>query len=154
AGRVLVPAAPGLAPEAPGGHQSRRQRRRAPAWLAERLLVERAGDGQPDVDADQVHQRERAHAEPAAPAAAVDRLGRRDPLLHDPQRLERERAVAAVDDEADAVGSLDHVAAHRLAVPQPYYTGVQRVVAAPHALQQPHLLRRFQEVYADNAPEL
>ena len=93
-----------------------RDRRRAPARLAEALLVERARDVEADVDADEVHQLERAHPEAAAePADAVDLLERRDPLLQQPQRLEPERAVAAVDEEARAVGGVDHVLAHRLA---------------------------------------
>ena len=33
----------------------------------------------------------------------------------EPQRLERERPVAAVHEEAGAVGGVDHVLAHRLA---------------------------------------
>jgi hypothetical protein len=53
----------------------------------------------------------------AAPEAddAVDLLDRRDPLLQQAQRLQAERAVAAVHEEAGAVDRVDHVAAHRLA---------------------------------------
>ena len=114
--RVRVPAAPGLAAEVPGGHAPGHERRRPPARLAERLLVERARHGEPDVEPDEVHQLERPHPEAAGHAAdAVDLLGRREAVVDDPQRLEPERAVAAVDDEAGAVGGLDHVLAHRLA---------------------------------------
>ena len=72
---VLVPAAAGLAAEAPRRRLARGERRRAPARLAEGLVVERLRDLEADVDADEVHQLERAHPEAAAEAAdAVDLL--------------------------------------------------------------------------------
>ena len=152
AGRVLVPAAAALAAQVPGGHALRHQRRRPPARLAERLLVEGARDGEPDVEPDEVHQLERAHAEAAGHAAdAVDLLGRGDPVLDGPQRLEAERAVAAVDDEARAVGGVDHVLAHRLAGLARDGERVRARLLAGHDLDQPHLGRRVEEVHADHA---
>ena len=150
-GRVLVPAAAALAPEPPAGDEPGDERRRAPARLAEGLLVERLRDREADVEPDQVHQLERAHAEAAAAHRAVDLLGRGDPLLHDPQPLERERPVAAVDDEAGAVGGVDHVLAHRLAGGTGRGEGVGAAVVAGDHLEQPHLLRRVEEVHADDA---
>ena len=106
-GRVGVPALAGLAAVAAARGELRGQRRGAPARLV-RLGVEGRGDRGADVHADEVHQREGAHPEAAGAAAdAVHLLGGGEPLLHDPQRLEREGPVAAVDQEAGAVAGLD-----------------------------------------------
>jgi len=113
---VVVVTASRLAAEPPGGDHPRCDRRRTPARLAEALLVERAGDVEADVEADEVHQLERPHPKATAEAAdLVDLRDRRDPLLQQLQRLEAERAVAAIDEEAGAVGGGDHILAHRLA---------------------------------------
>ena len=67
------------------------------------------------VDADQVHELERAHPEAAHQAHhAVDRRRLGDPLLGELQRLQRVGA-AAVDQEAGHVRRRDDVLAHRLA---------------------------------------
>jgi hypothetical protein len=137
---------------AAGGGQTARQRRRAPARLAERLLVERHRDGEADVDPDQVLELERPHAEaPAQAADAVD-LGRRgEPLLDGPQGLEPERPPAAVDEEAGAVGGGDHPPAHGRAGAA---RERQRLLArriARHHLDKAHERRRIEEVHADNA---
>src|SRR6478736_6287740 len=58
---VGVPAAPGLAPVAPGRDELRHERVRAPPRLAEAELVERFGDLESDVDPDEVRQLERPH---------------------------------------------------------------------------------------------
>ena len=113
---VVVLAAPGLAAVAPGGDHPRGDRRRAPARLAEAQLVEARETVEADVDPDEVLQLERAHAEAGAqPADAVDLLDGRDALAEQPQRLQPERPVAAVHEEARAVGGEDHALAHRLA---------------------------------------
>ena len=91
---VLVPTAPRLAPQAPRGHHARLKRARLPARLPEGERGEGLGDLVAHVDPHEVHQLERAHAKAAAQAAdAVHLLGRRDSLLHDPQRLGPERAA-------------------------------------------------------------
>ena len=59
----VVPAAAGLAAQAPGRDHARAQRRRPPARLAEAELVERLRDLVADVDADEVLQLERAPSE-------------------------------------------------------------------------------------------
>src|SRR6476646_1203789 len=75
--RVFVVAASGFPSEPPGGDRPDADRGRPPARLAEALLVERARDVEPDVDSDQVHELEQAHAKAAAePADAVDLLKR------------------------------------------------------------------------------
>src|SRR4051794_30273445 len=113
---VLVPAAAGLAAVAPRGRHALGERGGPPARLAVGLLVERLRDLEADVDAHEIHQLERAHREAAAqPADAVHLLRGGQALLHEPQRLQPERAVAAVDQEAGDVGGLDRVLAHRLA---------------------------------------
>jgi hypothetical protein len=128
------------------------QRRRAPPRLVEALLEERARDLQADVDADEVHELERPHAEAAAePADAVDLLGRGEPLVDDAQRLQRERAVAPVDEEPDPVGDLDDTAAHRLRRRAGDGDRVGRGVGARHDLDEAHDRRRVEEVHPDDA---
>ena len=83
--RVVVVAPAGLAARPARSDELDRHLRRAPARLAEALLVERARDVEADVDPDQVGQLERAHPEAAVhPADPVDLLDRRDPLLEQP----------------------------------------------------------------------
>lgn len=149
---VLVVAPPRLAPQAARGDGAHGDRRRAPARLAEALLVERARDVQADVDPDQVHQLERPHPEPAPHAAdAIDLLERRDALLEQLQRLEAKRPVASVDQEARPVHGDDHVLAHRLAGgPGQSQCRVRGLFAGDH-LKQAHDRRRIEEVHADDA---
>ena len=99
-----------------GGDRARGDHRRAPARLAEALVIERTRDLETDVDADEVHELERAHLEAAGhPADAVDLLQGGDLLLEQLEGLEAEGPVAAVDEEARAVDGDDHPLAHRLA---------------------------------------
>ena len=110
---VLVEAAAALASEPAFGDQLFLDRARPPALRLAALGVEGAGDAEVDVEADQVDQLERAHAEAAAePADAVDRRRVGDPLGQHPQRLQREGAGEAVGDEAGAVLGADRRAAH------------------------------------------
>ena len=111
--RVLVPAAPALAPEAPGRHHPRAQRRGPPARLAEAELVEGERDLVADVDADEVLQLEGAHAKAGGAGDRVDGLDVGHALLQELERLEAEGPVAAVDQEAGPVGGVDDVLAHR-----------------------------------------
>ena len=70
--------APTCGPSRPAATVRDGDRRRAPARLAEALLVERARDSRPTSTPDEVHQLERAHPEAAAePADPVDLLERR-----------------------------------------------------------------------------
>ena len=104
-------------------------RRAAPGWAtaagaaAGRALPHAAGRGEVDVDADEVHELERAHREPG-----VANRRRRSPRptasppLEQPQRLDRERPVDAVDDEPGRVA--------------------QRTGVLPHALDEPSAARR------------
>ena len=149
--RIRVPAAPGLASVAAARRHPRGERRRAPARLGG-LVVERARDRVADVDPDEVHQLERAHPEPERAAAdAVDLLGGGEPLLDDPQRLERERAVAAVDQEARPVGGLDHVLAQRLAERAGAGERLRAALRAGHQLDEAHPRHGVEEVQADHA---
>jgi hypothetical protein len=114
-----------------------------------RLLVEGARDRIADVDAYEVHQLERPHAEPGRAAAdPVYLLGGRYALLHDPQRLERERPVAAVDEEAGLVGGRDHVLAQRLADRACPRERRGRARGARDELHQAHLRDGVEEVQA------
>ena len=100
---VLVEAAARLAAEPPGGDHPLLDRVRLPARLGP-LAIEGARDLEVDVDPDQVHELERPHPEAAVLAQTRSIcvvVG--DALVEDPQRLEREGAVAAVDDEAGRV---------------------------------------------------
>ena len=149
---VVVVPAPALAAEATGGDRPNGDRRRPPAGLAEALLVERARDVEAGVDPHEVHQLERPHAEAARqPADAIDGLDRCDSLLEQLERLEPERAIAAIDQEPGAVGGVDHVLAHRL-------TGGARQrerrlggLLAGDDLEQAHHRRRVEEVHPDDA---
>jgi hypothetical protein len=132
----------------PGGDLLGAQRRRAPARLAEAQLVERLGDLQADVEPDEVGQLERPHAEPGGAHDRVDVLDAGQALLQQPQRLQAERAVAAVDQEPGAVGRLDHAPAHRLAGRA---RGGQRLgggLQAGDQLDERHQRRGVEEVQA------
>ncbi len=65
-----------------------------------------------------------------------------------PQRLEAERPVAAVDDEAGAVGGDDHVLAHRLARRAGHGHGRVGGLDTRHDLEQPHHRGWIEEVHA------
>jgi hypothetical protein len=148
---VGVPALAGLAAEVPGRDLLRLERARPPARLAEAQLVERLGDLEADVQPDQVLQLERPHPEAGRADDPVDVLDRRDPLLQQPQRLQRERPVAAVDQEARPVDRVDHPAVHRAARGA---RQLQRVVGGRDArddLDELHQRRRVEEVHADHA---
>ena len=136
-------------PEPPGGDHARLQWARPPARLSERELGERPGHLEADVDADEVHQLERAHAEAAAePADAVDLLVARHPLLQESQPLGVERPRAAVDEEARSVGRDDHLLAHRRAgVARDVEGALAGLIRADH-LEEPHQRRRVEEVHA------
>jgi hypothetical protein len=146
------PASARLAPQPAGGDHPRLQRRGAPARLAVGLAMEGLGDRQADVDPHEVHQRERPHAEAAGePADAVDLLRRGEPLLYQPQRLEGERPVAAIDEEAWAVGGIDHAAVHRGAERASALDRLGARFGAGDDLDQRHQRRRVEEVHADDA---
>ena len=86
---VRVEAAAALAAEPAFADHPLLDRARPPALGLAALRVEGAGDAEVDVEADQVDQLERAHAEAAAePADAVDRRRVGDPLGEHPQRLQ------------------------------------------------------------------
>jgi hypothetical protein len=116
------------------------------------LVIERARDRVANVYAHEVHQLEGAHAEAGGPAGdPVDLLGRGEPLLDDPQRLERERPVAAVHEEAGSVRGRDHPLAHRLRDgPRP---GERRGRArrSGHELDEAHPRHGVEEVQPDHA---
>ena len=74
------------------------------------------------------------------------------PLLEQAQRLEAERAAAAVDEEAGAVGGVDDPLAHRLAERRgPARSPRPRTRIAGDHLDEPHHRRRVEEVHADDA---
>ena len=126
-------------------------RGRAPARLAEGLLPEGLGDREVDVDPDQVHQLERAHPQPGAePDDPVDLVVRRDPLAEHPQRLEEERADAAVGDEADRVAGADRGAAHPAGDLGGELEGRLAALVAGDDLDELHQRRRVEEVHADD----
>ena len=105
-----------------------------------------------DVEADQVEQLERPHAEAAAEADdAVDRRRVGDAVAEHPQRLQREGAGEAVGDEAGAVLGADRRAAHPLG---DLGRRRQRSLGGPLGgddLDQLHQRRRVEEVHADDA---
>jgi hypothetical protein len=136
----------------PSRRVARRDRRRSPARLAEALRVEALRDLEADVDADEVHQLERPHAKAALHAAdAIDRLDVRDLLCKQAQRLQPERPVAAVDEEARAVARADHRLAHRLSRRVRHFERARRGLLAGDHLEQRHQRRRVEEVHADDA---
>ena len=97
-------------------------------------------------------QLERAHAEAAAePDDAVDRRHVGDALVQQRQRLEAERPVAAVDEEAGAVGGVDDALAHRLAEPARDGQRLGRGLQAGDDLDERHDRRRVEEVQPDDA---
>ena len=147
--RVLVEATAGLAAGAPGGDRLDRDLRRLPPRLAEALLIEGSGDVEPDVDPDEVHQLERAHAK-AAPesACAVDLLHRGHPLAEQLERLKTPRPVAAVDQEARSVRRVDDALAHGLAAGARDGESARGGLGAGDHLQQCHQRRRVEEVHA------
>src|SRR5690606_19621764 len=99
---VAVEAAPGLAPEAPGGDQRALQRVRPEAGLLVERAVDALAGGEVHVDADQVEELERAHAEAGAAYGGVD--GRdRHAVGVEPYRLEVEGPREAVHHEAGRV---------------------------------------------------
>ena len=108
AGRVvLVEADAALATQAPRGHEPGLQRRgREPDRRAEARMD--GGRGREvDVEPDQVDVLERPLGEAIVAHRAVDLLDRRGAALEQPQRLERERPVDAVDDEARRIRAPD-----------------------------------------------
>ena len=60
-----------------------------------------------DVDPDEVHQLERAHRKARFADRGIDRLDRRLAGFDQAERLDRERPVDPVDDEARLVGRPD-----------------------------------------------
>ena len=72
--RIIVEAAPGLAPEMPGGHQLRQFLRRR------RVRRQHPADGHADVEADGVGELDRSHRHAERKCRLVDRL-RRDALV-------------------------------------------------------------------------
>jgi len=150
--RILVPAAPGLAPQAPGRHHPRAQWRGTPARLAEAELVEGERDLVADVDPDEVLQLEGAHAKAGGADDRVDRLDVGHPLLQELERLEAEGPVAAVDQETGPVGGVDDALAHS---PPGGARDVERLgrgVDARDDLDQRHDGRGVEEVHAHDAP--
>ena len=150
--RVVVVAAPALAAVASRGDIAGGDRGRAPARLAEALLVEALGYLKARVDPDEVHQLERTHAKAALDAHdPVDRLNIRDLLLQESKCLQPEWTVAAVNEEAGPILRLNDRLAHRLA---------RRVGASERALvrllarddlEQAHQRGGVEEVHADHA---
>ena len=87
---------------------------------------------------------------PATRHDPVDLLVGPDPLAEHPQRLEGERAGAAVGDEADRVAGADRRAAHRLGHRGGGVERVLRALVAGDDLDQLHPGRRVEEVHADD----
>jgi hypothetical protein len=116
------------------------------------LFPERFRHLEVDVNTDQVHQLERAHAKPAPDSHdAIDLIVRGDPLAQQAQSLQRERAGRPVGDEADCVGGTDRLPPHGT---RDFVGGRQRPLrrALPgNHLHQPHQRRRIEEVHAANA---
>ena len=130
-----------------------RDRRRPPARLAEALLVEERETSRPaSTPTRSISSNGPMRKPPPSRQMRSISSSGGDPLLQQPQRLEPERAVAAVDEEARPVGGVDHVLAHRLA-------GRARHARAPRSrgllagddLEQPHHRRRVEEVHPDDA---
>ena len=150
--RVLVPAAPALAPQAPGRHHPRAQRRGAPARLAEAELVEGERDLVADVDPHEVLELEGAHAKAGGAHDRVDGLDVGHALLQELERLEAEGPVAAVDQEPGAVGGVDDLLAHRPPGRAGDLERLGRGVDAGDDLDEAHDGRGVEEVHADHAP--
>ena len=105
--------------------------------------------GEVDVDADEVHQLERAHREAGLAHRRVDRLDRRLAGLEHPQRLERERPVDPVDDEARRVGRTDRRPCPSARRARPRARPPPDPVAAPATTStSAHHRRRVEEVEA------
>ena len=102
--RVAVEPLASLPPEAPRRHELLLDRRWAKARRPPGRLEQAACGGEVHVDADEVHERERAHREAGRGERRVDRLDRPRAGAEEPKRLEGERPVHAVDDEARRIG--------------------------------------------------
>ena len=149
---VLVVAAAGLAAEPARLHHPRLDRMGLPAWLVEALGVERLRDLEVDVDADQVGELERAHAETAAdPDDPVDLLDVRYALAEQAQRLEAERPRHAVREESGSVGGANRLASHPPGELRRECERVLRALIAGHHLDQLDQHRRVEEMHADDA---
>ena len=99
--RMVVETAAGSSPETAGFDQLLLEQRRRVARIAGIRGVDRAADRQVHVEADQVDQLERSHAEAAGTAHhGIDRRDVGGALGQRAQRLAVERAGDAVDDEA------------------------------------------------------
>ena len=106
AGRRSVEAAPVLRPSCPASTSRSWIGEGLNRWPAGRPAPEPAwmpGRPQVDVDADEIHQRERPHRIAGRPNRRIDLRDARLPGLEHRQRFERERPVDAVDDEARRV---------------------------------------------------
>jgi hypothetical protein len=105
-----------------------------------------------DVDPDEVLQLEGAHPKARGARDRVDDLHVGHALLQQLERLEAEGPVAAVDQEAGAVGGIDDLLAHR---PPGRARDVERLgggVDAGDHLDQAHDGGGVEEVHADHAP--
>src|SRR6478752_4103856 len=105
--RVSVEALPGRTAEMPVGHKPLLDRRRAQAVGPAEALPDAGRGSERDVDAGQVHELERTHRKARGAHRAVDPLGAGIAGFEHPQRLDGERPVDPVDDEARGVGGPD-----------------------------------------------
>ena len=113
------------------------------------LAVKRASDLEVDVDPDEVHELERPHPVAAVlPHDEVDLVVSCDPLVEDAQRLERERAVAPIDNEAGGIGAANGGAAHALRDTQRGGDGGLIGRGRRDHLHELHERRRVEEVHA------
>ena len=149
---VGVEPAAGLATETSVGDEPLEEDGRAQPVGPAEAVPDRPGGRQVDVDADQVDELERAEREAALAQRRVDRLDRSNACFEHPQRLERVRAIDAVDDEPRRIG-----ASHRGLVPGrhegrcPLDDGRIRALCRDD-LDQRHDRSRVEEVEPEDSP--
>ena len=113
-------------------------------------VVQAAGSGKVDVDADEVHELERAHREAGVADRLVDARDRGDARLEEVQRLQGEWPIHPVDDEARAVAADDRrLAPHPHQRDRPVNDGGVAERGADH-LNERHARRRIEEMQADD----
>ncbi len=115
-GIVVVKAAPGLAAQHPGLIACLHDQVRPVARLLEKLVVDQHGGRLGDVEAGELHQLERPHAEAADiahHAVDVNEIG--DALVHQVRGFEREAAADLIDEKTGRIGAAHRLARHALA---------------------------------------
>ena len=151
--KVVVEPPPGLAAEKLRDHPLAGDGRWPVARLLIILLIDRFHDRVADIETDEVHELERAHAKTRRIAHdPVDIMVPGDALENDPERLGAETASGMVDDEARRIAANDGMVPH---APRDRGQGIGDPAFGEDAvddLDDLHQRHRVEEVKAGDAP--